>query len=229
VVSVLALLLAIAAWRGLPARAPRTAPEHGMVRGLLQGYRRLLQERTFLLYVGMMCSTTATFYSFLAGAPVVLKSYGVTPDRIGFHILSTTLAYIVGNMLTSRLVQRQGDRRMMLWGQALTVSSLLLMLALGLAGLASPLAFSGPLLLMGVGHGLLVPPTLTGTVGLVPALAGSAAALGGVAQQFAGAGAGYAVGLVPAGAQVPVALLMLACTSVGLASQIMLARSGPRR
>ena len=36
--------------------------------------------------------------------------------------------------------------------------------------------------LLGLGHGLLVPPSLSGTVGLIPALAGSAAAVAGLVQ-----------------------------------------------
>ena len=40
----------------------------------------------------------------------------------------------------------------------------------------SVLALVLPLALMGFGHGLLVPPTLSGAVGSVPALAGTAAA-----------------------------------------------------
>lgn len=227
--SVLAVLLAVAAWRGLPDRPPREQPATGMVRSLLGGYARLLRDRTFLLYVLMMCSTTATFYSFLAGAPVVLKAYGVTPERVGFYIMCIPMAYIFGNLLTSRLIHRQGERRIMIWGQALTVAGILLMLALGLAGVGSPLALSAPLMLLGVGQGLLVPPTLTGTVGLVPALAGSAAAVGGVAQQMAGAGAGYAVGLVPHDTQVYLALLMLGCTAAGVVAQAVLDSRLPRR
>ena len=50
--------------------------------------------------------------------------------------------------------------------------------------LHTPLALALPLLLLGIGHGLLAPPTLAGTVGLMPALAGSAAAVGGLMQQL---------------------------------------------
>jgi MFS transporter, DHA1 family, multidrug resistance protein len=69
------------------------------------------------------------------------------------------------------------------------------MVVLDLAGLHTPLAFTLPLTLLGMGHGLLVPPTLAGTVGLLPALAGSAAAVAGLMQQLMGAVGGYAVGL----------------------------------
>jgi DHA1 family bicyclomycin/chloramphenicol resistance-like MFS transporter len=109
-------------------------------------------------------------------------------------------------------------------GQLFTVTSLLLVLAVGLTGTRDPLALALPLLLLGVGHGLLAPPTLAGTVGLLPALAGSAAAVGGLLQQVSGAVGAFVVGLVPHAGQVNLALLMLAWTACGVAAQMLLRR-----
>ena len=66
-------------------------------------------------------------------------------------------------------------------GQMATLSGVLLVLGLSLMGLDSPLAFTLPMMLVGV----------------VPALAGSAAALAGLVQQLMGALGAYSVGLVP--------------------------------
>jgi DHA1 family bicyclomycin/chloramphenicol resistance-like MFS transporter len=76
----------------------------------------------------------------------------------------------------------------------LSLAGLLLMVALGLAGVHTPLAFALPLTVLGLGHGMLMPTALAGTVGVVPALAGSAAAVGGLMQQLLGGLGGYAVG-----------------------------------
>ena len=219
--AVLAALLLPAAWR-LPAHRPRNEPRQGAVRELVSGYARLLRERAFLLYVVMLSSTTAAFYTFLGGAPIVLGAYGVTPERIGWYIMAIPLAYILGNLLTSRLIRSRGERSLMAWGQASTVAGLLLVIALGLAGVHSPLALALPLVLLGIGHGLLAPPTLTGTVGLIPALAGSAAAVGGLMQQLTGAVGGFVVGLVPHDGQVNLGLLMLGWTLCGVAAQVLL-------
>ena len=109
-------------------------------------------------------------------------------------------------------------------GQAATLAGLLLMLGLALLGLDSPLAFSVPLMLLGIGHGFLVPPSLAGTVGVVPALAGSAAALAGLTQQLMGALGGYSVGLVSHQGSRNLGLLMLGFTLCGLAAHIALRR-----
>jgi MFS transporter, DHA1 family, multidrug resistance protein len=223
VMAVLAAVLFVAAWRGLPAVKPAGERLRGP---LFAGYGRLLRERRFLLFVTIMACTTATFYTFLGGAPIVLKSYGVSPERIGWYIASIPLAYIVGNLWTSRLIRVTTDRRIMGLGQAWTLTGLVIVLALGIAGTRSPLALALPLILLGIGHGLLAPPALTGTVGLIPALAGAAAAVAGLMQQASGAFGSFVVGLVPHDGQLQLGVLMIAWAVMGLTAQLVLFRVG---
>lgn len=228
-IATLAFVLLLAAWHGLPDRRPASAaPPHGL--GAMFGaYASLARQRAFLLYVAILSMTTATFYTFLGGAPIVLGSYGVGPEGIGYYIMCIPLSYIVGNYLTSRLVHRAGERRMMGLGQAFTLGSLVLVIALGLAGVDTALALALPLMLLGFGHGFLMPPTLAGTVGLVPALAGSAAAVAGVMQQLMGALGGYAVGLLPHEGALNLGWLMLAFAGCAAAAQGALHRRRPAR
>ena len=220
----LSLLLWLAAWRGLPdpARTPQ-GPAHWL-RALLNSYARLLREPAFGLYVLVLAMTTATFYAFLGGAPIVLGSYGVGPQGIGYYIMCIPTAYIVGNYLTTHLIHRVGERRIMALGHGLTLLGVGLVLVLGLAGVHTPLALSLPLILLGIGHGLLVPPTLAGTVSLLPTLAGSAAAVAGLMQQLMGAVGGYAVGLVPHHGAVNLALLMITFSVGAAGAQALLHR-----
>jgi DHA1 family bicyclomycin/chloramphenicol resistance-like MFS transporter len=217
--AVLASVLLAAAWWGLP-RVAKPAPADGhWLRAMLSAYARLLREPRFLLYVAILAATTATFYAFLAGAPIVLKGYGIGPDGIGWFIMAVPISYIAGNFMTSRLIQQMGESRVMAWGQALTVGGLLMMLALALGGVQTALAVALPLLLLGLGHGLINPPALAGTVSVLPALAGSAAAVAGLMQQLTGATGGYLVGLVPHEGAVNLGWMMLAFTLVAVAAQ----------
>ena len=224
VMAVLAVLLFVAAWRGLPEHRPTTEVQPHWLTAMLGSYARLAREPSFLLYVMLLAMTTATFYAFLGGAPIVLGSYGVKPDGIGYYIMCVPGAYIVGNFLASRLAMDTGTGRMMRWGQALTLGGIALMLLLAFAGWRSPLAFALPLTLLGVGHGLLVPPALAGTVGLLPALAGSAAAVAGLAQQLTGAVGGFAVGLFPHDGAGNLGLLMMGFALLGGVAQWFLHR-----
>ncbi|MCW5634616.1 MAG: multidrug effflux MFS transporter [Rubrivivax sp.] len=219
-IAVLAAGLFLAAWRGLPAAQRREAsgPQPHWLRSALSAYARLAREPVFLGYAAILGLTVATFYAFLGGAPLVLGSYGVGPEGIGFYVMCVPLSYICGNYLASHLVHRAGERRMMSLGQLLSVSGISLMLALALAGWQTALAFALPLTLLGLGHGLLVPPAMAGTVGHLPALAGAAAAVAGVTQQLMGAFGGYAVGWFSHHDAVDVGWLMLVFAScVGLA------------
>ena len=219
VLAVLAVVLLAAAWWGLP-RVAKPAPADGhWLRAMLSAYARLLREPRFLLYVAILAATTATFYAFLAGAPIVLKGYGIGPDGIGWFIMAVPISYIAGNFMTSRLIQQMGESRVMAWGQALTVAGLLIMLALALGGVQTALAVALPLLLLGLGHGLINPPALAGTVSVLPALAGSAAAVAGLMQQLTGATGGYLVGLVPHEGAVNLGWMMLAFTLLAVAAQ----------
>jgi MFS family permease len=138
------------------------------------------------------------------------------------------LSYVFGNFLTSRLARHGRDMRMRAVGQALTLTGIVAMIGLALLDVRSGLAFTGPLVLFGIGHGLLMPPTLVATVGLLPALAGAAAGIAGVSQQLVGAVGGYAVGGVPQDGPVGLGLLMAAFTLGAIAAQAMLPRGRPQ-
>ncbi len=226
--ALLAAGLLVTAWRGLPDRGPAAVAPSNWLGSMAGAYRRLFGEPRFLLYVSVVSLTTATFYAFLAGAPLVLGSQGVGPERIGFYIMVVPLSYIVGNYLTSRLIHRSGERRMMGFGQVATLSGITLMLGIALAGFNNPLAFTLPLVMLGIGHGFLQPPGLAGTVSLLPALAGSAAAVAGLMQQLMGAAGAFAVGLFDHDGAVNLGWLMLAIASTALLAQLALHRNRPR-
>lgn len=217
--ALMGLGLMVAAWRGLPSHvAPAGAQPHWL-RAMGSAYARLASERTFLLFVLMLSMTSAAFYAFLAGAPLVLGTYGVGPGSVGFYIMLVPMSYILGNYLTSRLAHRRGDGSIMVFGQALTLTGVLLMGLLAWRGVNTPLAFALPLMLLGFGNGFLVPPTLAGTVGLMPALAGAAAAVAGLMQQLMGALGGFVVGLLPEASAGHLAGLMLVFVLVGVVAQ----------
>lgn len=213
--AVLALFLLVAAWRGLPASKPAAVRDDHWLVDMGKAYLRLSREGRFWLYVLVLGTSTATFYAFLSGAPIVLGSYGVGPAHIGWYIMAVPMSYILGNYLTSHWIRRMGELRVMRLGLWAALAGLAGLLALGWGGWHSPLAFALPMLLLGLGHGLLNPPALAGTVGVIPALAGSAAAVAGLLQQLMGAVGGYAVGLVSHQGTVNLGLLMTAFTVCG--------------
>ena len=216
-VAVLGVVLFAVAVRMLPSGSAGPRSRNPWLADMVSAYRRLARVRPYVLHVVILGTATGTFYTFLAAAPLVLRGYGVTPDGVGLHVVMATLSYVVGNWFTSRLIRTLGDRRLMVRGQAITLVGVILMVLL--APWESPFAFSLPALVLGLGHGLLMPPTLSGTVGAVPALAGAAAAAAGLIQQLSGAFGGYAVGWVSTDGSFQVALMLTAFTLIGLVAQ----------
>lgn len=216
--ALLALGLALLAWRVLPqpATVPAAAPAIPDRLHLLRGYQQLAREPVFLGYVVLLSLTVGTYYVFLGGAPLVLRGMGVGPAQLGWFIMVFPLTYIAGNFVTSRLAHRRNPHGLMAYGMALSLIGLGLMLVLGAMGWHSPWAFMAPLVLVGIGHGLLIPPSMVGTVGAIPALAGSAAALAGLSQQWVGAAGSYLVGWFPHDTATELAALMLAFTVCSL-------------
>ena len=226
VMAAVAVVLFLAAWRGLPSHAPRAEAGTGRhwAREMAGAYAVLARNPAYLLYVTILAASVAAFYAFLSGAPIVLRTYNVGPASVGWYIMAVPLSFICGNFVTSRLIGRVAERRLMRIGQTCSFAGLALMLALGLAQVHTPLAVALPLLLLGVGHGFLMPVTLAGTIGLIPAIAGSAAAVAGLMQQLMGALGGYVVGLVPHDGSVNLALVMMAFTLLAGLAQFVLHR-----
>jgi DHA1 family bicyclomycin/chloramphenicol resistance-like MFS transporter len=223
--ALLSVALFFTAWKLLSINQAAAAPDrrHWVIE-MLTAYATLLRQPGFIAYVALLGSTTAVFYVFLSGAPSVLKSYDVGPAGVGWYIMAGPICYILGNFLTSRLVRSLGEPSIMLIGQGLSIVGVVLMWALSALGWDSALAFALPVMFVGLGHGLMVPPTLTATVGLNPALAGAAAGMAGLMQQWVGALGGFSVGLVSHQGAMNASLLMLFFTAIGLALHIWILR-----
>ncbi|MDA0824036.1 MAG: MFS transporter [Proteobacteria bacterium] len=221
-VTALSMTLFLTTWLSLPRDVLSGKGRAHWLREMFDSYNHLRKIPEFVAYVGVLSLSTGTFYIYLAGAPGVFALYGVGPASIGFFIMVVPLSYIAGSFLTSRLIKSHSDAELMLAGQLVSLGGIATVLVLALADVASPLAIAAPLILLGIGQGLLMPSTLAGTVSVVPALAGAAAGAAGLLQQMSGAVGGYVIGLFHHENAVKLAMLMLLFMSCALACQIWL-------
>jgi MFS transporter, DHA1 family, multidrug resistance protein len=225
VIAVIAAALVVMTWIAMPVEEKKQPSRSHWVTEMFASYAHLARLPVFLGYAIILASCTGTFYVFLSGAPTVLARYGVGPGMVGFYIMFIPMSYIAGNFLTTRLVKRWSENRLMLAGNCAAIAGIASVLILALSDVQSPLAVTAPLVLLGIGHGLLMPSALAGTVSLVPAMAGAAAGAAGLGQHVVGAFAGYAVGLVEHDSALNIALLMLVFMLLSLFSQLFLLRS----
>lgn len=201
------LLVAVVAV-GLPHLPRAERPESGFL-SVFYGAGRLLRIPRFILLILVTTGNSAAFFSYLSGAPTVIAGLGISTENVGWYAAACSMAYIVGNFCTARLITRIGDYRTLAIGQALAFLAPVLSLSAAFGGSANALFFVLPMALMGFGHGMLMPAALTGVIGTRPQDAGAASAISGSLQLAGGALAGFILGLFAEIAQLNTSTVIL--------------------
>jgi Bcr/CflA subfamily drug resistance transporter len=164
-----------------------TTPSETFMRQF-RSYPELFRSQRFWGYALCMMFSTAGFYSFLAGAPLVAEAlFGMSPAELGFCLGTITAGFAVGSYLSGRYGKRHSLATMMIAGRLVAGAGLLAGLALFLAGFVHPLSLFGATIFVGLGNGLTIPGSNAGALSVRPQLAGSAAGLSGALTVAAGA------------------------------------------
>jgi DHA1 family bicyclomycin/chloramphenicol resistance-like MFS transporter len=184
-----------------------------------RSYSLLLGSGAFWIYVGASALTSAVFFAFLGGAPfIAVEILQMTPAGYGFWFILCSVGYVLGNYGTARYSERTGIKTMMVAGTALTVFAALLGAILIGAGMLSPMTLFAPMMLVGLGNGLVLPTATAGGVSVRPEAAGAAAGLLGACQIGLGAVASIVAAVLATGdgGAFGLALLMLGFGTGGL-------------
>ena len=217
---------------GLHETLPRSIALPGLGR-MVGLYRTLLALPAFRGYTAQTAFTSAGFFGFLGGAPhVVIEIMGRSQGEYGVYFMLSAVGYMSGNFVAGRLSMRLGVDRMIIAGIAVSLVGTAVMTALAVAGMVTPWALFGPMVVFGFGNGLSLPNGLAGAVSVRPDLAGTASGVSGFVQMGTGALASVVVGLLVADAasQLPLAAVMLGTTLLAGAAWWATPRSdGPQR
>jgi DHA1 family bicyclomycin/chloramphenicol resistance-like MFS transporter len=193
---------------------------------LVAGYGRLGRSPRFLGYALNVSLTSTAFFSFLAGAPVIMaETLGQGPEAYGWYFIGLSGSYTLGNFLSGRFTMRLGLDRMAWTGTLLSLSASAGLLGLGLAGLLGPLLLFAPMWIVALGNGLSQPNATAAGISTDPARAGSASGLLGCLQMGSGALGTVLVGHLSDGTAVPLAAVM-ASSGLGGALALALTRRG---
>lgn len=118
---------------------------------------------------------------------------------------------------------------MMRVGTTLIVVAGMLLAALALAGVRTPLAVVGPMALYLVAGGVTMPMSMAGALSAYPRMAGAASSLMGFAQMLVAAAVGFGVGRLFDGTPVPMAVAVCAMSWVILLAYHGLVRPAERK
>jgi EmrB/QacA subfamily drug resistance transporter len=137
-------------------------------------------------YVIMLALAAAMFGQFFFLTLFVQDVLGYSPLRAGLAFLPITAAIVVTSQFAARSLPRIGPKRLMAAGALLAVAGLAWLTQVSVAsGYLDGIL--GPMLLFGLGMGLLfVPLTIVAVSGVAPHEAGAASSLLNVTQQVGG-------------------------------------------
>lgn len=205
--------LAVLAWAAmtLPETRGLNTPA-GMPQGFLRDFVWLARNRNFAGYVLAAALGSATFFAFLGGGPyVVITLMDRTSAEYGVWFAISSIGYMAGNYIASRMSTQLGIDRLIWWGIAVEAVGVVAatLLAMFAHHLGPAIVFM-PQLVVSLGNGLMLPGALTGAVSVRPQAAGTAAGIAGFAQMGVGAAMTQYAGtlLADASSAVPMALLM---------------------
>lgn len=188
-----------------------------------RAYPELLRARRFWGYTLTATFASGAFFSFLGGGPYVATNMlGMTPAELGYHFFFIAFGYMIGNFLAGRFSTVIGLNQMMVIGNTVAASGMVLAIALALGGLSHPMAFFGPIFFVGFGNGMTLPNANAGIVSVRPHLAGSASGLGGALMIGGGAALSVVAStlLSETSGPYPLLVVMLLSSLAGVAASL---------
>jgi DHA1 family bicyclomycin/chloramphenicol resistance-like MFS transporter len=189
----------------------------GGAKPLLRGYLTVIRHPGALGYILSGGITFGALFAFLSGAPFVfIEFYGVAPEHMGYIFTLNVVGVMIGGWLNSRLVVTMGVREMMTIGTWLLFAGACILfgvIALDIGGMwgaiASIVVFTLPLNTINAN-------AAAGTLEYFPDLAGTASAVVGAFRYGCGAVAGLVVGLLHDGTAMPMAWVILGCSTISV-------------
>ena len=184
-----------------------------------KAYPALLKSQRFWGYVLAAGFASGAFFAYLGGAPyVATKVYGMDPAQLGLYFGAPAVGYLIGNGLSGRYSVRLGVNMMIVIGSLVATGGLGVLAALAALDLSNKEVFFGFMVFVGLGNGILLPSANAGMLSVRPALAGSAAGLGGACIIGFGAALAALAGVVlTAGSgAMPLIVLMLLSSAASL-------------
>ena len=215
---------------------PETRPDHitgGGVRFIARETRELLRDRNFIGYGLAGAIGTATFFTFLGGAPhLVIGIMGRSSAEYGAWFALSAFGYMVGNLIAARISPRFGVDNMIRAGIGLQIVGAVISIVLAtLFPLGGPETVFPPQVLLSCGNGIFLPNAIAGAISVRPQAAGTASGLTGFAQMGVGALAAQAMSTVIAHSSTaqPLGWTMLALAVIAMVLFVTLVRPTPKR
>jgi MFS transporter, DHA1 family, multidrug resistance protein len=198
---------------------PETGAHTAIGSTTFSGFVRLFRQPRFCALVIHTGCTTGTFLIVATASSTLMKELLHRPaTEFGLYFALVPLGFIIGTVISSRIGNRASVERMILIGASLAVIAVFVQSSLLWWGYVTPLVLFLPGSFMTMAQGISLPYAQAGAMATVPALAGTAAAIGVFVQNFLGAGFAQMYGLFADGSPTPMMEMTAITVALGLVS-----------
>ena len=205
------IALTVTVARKLPETLSAKPDERMSLSSMLTGYRDLIRIRDFNLYLMIGAASYTGLIAWLAAVPFIYHNrFGLTPFVLSLSISASAVGYLIGTLIATRIVVRQGIVRTMGIGAVVMLAGALAICAAVAIDFDSVIPATVAVGLNLVGFGLLFPQAVAGGLSCAAGRAGAASSLLGFAPQVSAAIlSAWVVSKIASGAW-PAALAVLA-------------------
>jgi DHA1 family bicyclomycin/chloramphenicol resistance-like MFS transporter len=199
---------------------------------LVSSYRRVLTHPVSFGYILVGAAAGATVLAYVSGASLFfIGVIGLRADQYGLIFSACSAAVMCGAFLDGRVGRWKipsGD--VLAAGLTLMMAGSVVLLAVTISGLRSPVLVAGLLIVVAFAFGLSVPNVMNATMQPLPDIAGAVSAAAGCLQLVAGAVSSGLVSLLFDGhSALSMTAVMALCSSLGLVAYLLMARPAEQR
>ena len=221
------LVLLAAVLAGLPETIRQRTGEVVSPVSVVRGFGHLLRHPAYRAYVGMVTLSYAGLFAWISGSSFILQGlYGLSEMAFAFSFVVVVFGFMAGGLTVNRLSRRSGPERSVGIGVGFLAGGGALMLALQLAGLASPLALILPMACFTCGVGITMPSSMALAMQPFPDRAGAASSFLGLCQMTGAALLGALLGRILGQSAMP---MVLAIAAMGGLAALLYATTIARR
>ncbi|HEV7339346.1 MAG TPA: multidrug effflux MFS transporter [Bosea sp. (in: a-proteobacteria)] len=211
----------------LPETIRQRSPEKLSFLAIFRGFRVLLQNPAYRVYVSLTSLAYAGLFAFISGSSFVLIGiYGLTPPVYGLSFGCMVLGYILGTILAQRLVGSRGLDGVIALGVICLAAGGLTMLVCVASGFGGPFGVILPMALYACGVGLTMPQSQAAAMMPFPDRAGAASSLTGLCQMLLSGCVGLLVGYLLKASALPLPLVL---SAIGVATLVLFRASAATR
>ncbi|WP_439370013.1 multidrug effflux MFS transporter [Bradyrhizobium sp. DASA03120] len=174
---------------GIALALPETRRDRAAGGGFRGDVGSLIRNRAFVGYVLCQVLASQIIFTFAGGGPyIVVTQMGRTTVEYGAWFATSSLAFLVGNLLCVRFAPRHSLEKLIWFGLALQLGGSILNLLWSLTGLnAAPPWLFGTQMIVMAGNAIVMANSAAGAISVRPEAAGTASGAMGFLQQGLGA------------------------------------------